>query len=311
MKKILFSISFVAAALTLWVQPSLAVSPNPLENAYWRFEEGPNGADVTPGSDVVLDSINSNNMRADSSASAPNYTTTVAPFPLRSSASNHLALAFSTHSGGGDDLFTNDQNIDNGIVASGGGFTVEAAFQPGTVSFPNGPFQAIVAKDGLPAGTLPTFTLKVRGDDGTLQVEQYDGAGTLKNVKSTAPLAAGTWYAAAAVNDGTTLSLYLRSGSDSDYVFEGSTPVSGDLYQGTADDWDHAWSIGRSVFGGGGDGTPADWFGGIIDEVRLSNRAVAPSEFLFAPVPEPSCVALLACAFVGLAIGGRRRCKRS
>ena len=51
--------------------------------------------------------------------------------------------------------------------------------------------------------------------------------------------------------------------------------MSGALYQGTADDWDHAWSIGRSVFGGGGDGTPADWFGGIIDEVRLSNRVLA------------------------------------
>ncbi len=187
MNKIIVRLSLGIVAATIWAQPARAVSPNPLENAYWRFEEGPNGADVTPGSDVVLDSANSNTMRAGSSASAPNYTTNIAPFALRSGASNNFALDFSQHSGGGDDLFTNSQNIDNGTIASGGGFTIEAAFRPDAVTFPGGPYQAIVSKNGEPAGSLPTMTLKIRGDDGKLHLEEYDGSGALTGVRSTAP----------------------------------------------------------------------------------------------------------------------------
>ena len=37
---------------------------------------------------------------------------------------------------------------------------------------------------------------------------------------------------------------------------------------------------------------PTDWFTGRIDEVRLSNSVLAPSQFLFAP--EPASVLMLA-----------------
>ena len=39
------------AAFTLFISTAhsvFAVSPNPLQNAYWRFEEGPAGSPVTP-----------------------------------------------------------------------------------------------------------------------------------------------------------------------------------------------------------------------------------------------------------------------
>ena len=58
--------------------------------------------------------------------------------------------------------------------------------------------------------------------------------------------------------------------------------TGGALYQGddpNNPDWDRPWTIGRGEFGGG----PADFFDGIIDEVRLSNTALSPSQFLFAP----------------------------
>src|SRR5687767_7535615 len=76
-----------------------AMAPNPLESAYWRFEEGPNGA-VVPTSandpdgngdpygdgdfDPVVDSINDNNLRK--TAGSPTYTNDVAPTPLKSGA---------------------------------------------------------------------------------------------------------------------------------------------------------------------------------------------------------------------------------
>jgi hypothetical protein len=180
---------------------------------------------------------------------------------------------------------------------------LEAAFRPDVVG---GPFQAIVAKNGLPNGPLPTLVLKVRGDSGNLQIEQFDKSNVLKDVQSTAALSPGQWYAAAAVNDGTTMSLYLRGQSDPDYVLQGSVAVNGALYQGTADDWDKPWSIGRTVFGGSGDGNPADWFDGIIDEVRLTNRALSTSEFLFQPVPEPQTIALIVIGIAGW-VAARRR----
>jgi hypothetical protein len=305
----------ILLALSLVVDPAYAVSPNPLQSAYWRFEEGPNGADVGfAAPHFVQDSAigNDNDMTAASAASAPNYTSTVAPFPLRSGASNNLALDFSFHAGGGDDIYTVDRQIDNGTIGtpagSPSGFTLEAAFRPDSVNFPGGPFQAIVAKNGVPSGSLPTLALKVRGDNGRLQIEEYDKSGTLKDVQSTAALSAGQWYAAAVVNDGSTLSLFLRSESDLDYVLQGSVAVNGALYQG-ADDWDRPWSIGRSVFGGGlgDDGGPADWFDGIIDEVRLTNQVLSPSEFLFLPVPEPGALLLAGVGICGIAMRHTRR----
>jgi hypothetical protein len=65
------------------------------------------------------------------------------------------------------------------------------------------------------------------------------------------------------------------------YQLIGSTPVSGGaLYQGpTGDDWGKSWTIGRGQF----NSNPADWFNGVIDEVRLTNASLDPSKFLFAP----------------------------
>jgi hypothetical protein len=277
-----------------------AAAPNPLQSAYWRFEEGTEFSRVTPrNSDVVLDSINDNDLRAfqcDSCGqggtpidAAPTYVSTVPPTALQSGLPNNLALDFIPN----QDLFASDQDINNGIIAPGGGFTVEAAFQVNSLVA----FQGIVAKEGRPAlgklggvfiENLPTFVLKVRGDNGRLQVEQWDGGAVTSpadnpQVSSLAALATGQWYYAAAVSTATTLSLYLNSNDGNGYVLQGTTPLTGGaLYQGddpNNPDWDRPWTVGRAEFGGG----PADFFDGIIDEVRLSNTALSPSQFLFAP----------------------------
>jgi len=310
MRKLLCIVALVIAAHTVDIPRAVAVDPNPLQSAYWRFEEGVDGTNVASGADVVLDSINANNLRAgDDPNTAPRYTSTAAPLPLQSGLSNNLAFDFTPHAGGGDDLFTNDAEncfIRNGMIGPPvapdvTGFTLEAAFRPDIVG--GGSYMGIVSKEGMPPqGPEPTLALKVRGDSGNLQIELIDQEGTRRDVQSTAPLTAGQWYAAAAVNDGSTLSLYLNDGSG--YVLQGSTSVSGALYQGgTENSWDRNWTIGRAAYNDG----PADWFDGIIDEVRLSNSALAPSEFLF--VPEPSTVALAILALIGgmgLAIRRRR-----
>lgn len=307
MNRLFAMMAFAVISSSLAAEPAAAVDPNPLQDAYWRFEEGVNGSLVAPGADVVLDSANANHLRAVPSG-VPRYTDVVSPLPLRSGLPNNLALDFS-HSGGNNDVFTNSgagsPAIRNGMIGapvapSVTGFTLEAAFRPDAVG---GLFRGIVAKEGQPSGPLPTLALKVRGDSGNLQIELFDQSGAPRSVESTAPLTAGNWYAAAVVNDGSTLSLFLNDGNG--YVLQGSTAVSGALYQGANNDWDHAWTVGRAAYNGGA----ADWFDGIIDEVRLTNRALAVDEFLFEQVPEPSTITLSGLALVGVAAQARRRRK--
>jgi hypothetical protein len=270
------------AAFTLFLSTAhsvFAVSPTPLQNAYWRFEEGPIGP-VTPGdNDYVKDSINANHMRAFDNGTTPDYTSEVAPTPLKSGTADTMALNFSVH----DDLYTDttttNKPINNGQIggANGGsvtGYTLEAAFKPSALP---GTFQGIVGREGHPNGSLnETLELKIRGDNNLLQIEQFDKAGTQVQVSSINQMNIGQWYYTAVVNDGSNLSLYLDSNDGNGYVLQGTTPVNGALFQGN-DDWDKTWSIGRGFY----NNNPADWFNGIIDEVRLSNKALAPWEFLF------------------------------
>jgi hypothetical protein len=259
-------------------------------------------------------------MDAFDSTTAPDYVSDVPPTPLKSGLPNTLALDFIPHPNGGDDLFTlyNDgdfgkglaKHINDGIVATGGGFTVEAAFKT------NNParYAAIIGKEGQPAGSRPvqTFVIKTRGDNSRLQVELYDGNGNEKQVSSISSVSASQWYYVAAVDNGSTLSLYLNSNNGQGYQLQGSVAITGALFQGVPANplWDASWTIGRGQFGG----NPTDWFDGIIDEVRITNSVLAPSQFLFAPagpgagsgVPEPGAVLLSLLALGGFAIPVRR-----
>jgi hypothetical protein len=115
----------------------------------------------------------------------------------------------------------------------------------------------------------------------------------------------GRWYNLAGVSDGATLKLYVNN------ALVASTPiVSADprLAVGTTSggDW-HAgeWSVGRGLFGGG----HGDRAYGFIDEVRISNSALAADQLLMA-VPEPTGAALIVIAGNLLAIARRNVSKR-
>jgi hypothetical protein len=149
---------------------------------------------------------------------------------------------------------------------------------------------------------VQTFVIKTRADNSRLSVELYDGNGIERRVDSLAAIAANQWYYVAAVSTATNLSLYLDSGSG--YQLQGSIPINGALFQGVPANplWDSPWTIGRGQYAG----NPADWWRGSIDEVRITNSALSPSQFLFAPagggsvIPEPGALALamlaLACS---------------
>ncbi len=287
-------IPIVAMCLGL-VTAAYAVDPNPLQSAYWRMEEGTAGNYVMPGQNAVLDSINANHMETYSTVTGPLYTSMVPTAIIpQTGATNNLAMRFTPN----QDIYTlggqappAGKYINNPIVDNG--FTLEAAFKPMTMDR----FQAIVGKDGKPNNLMneQTLALKVRGDTNELQIELFDNSNTIHGVRSLAPLMADQWYYAAVVNDGSTLSLYLDRNDGAGYVLQGTDPVAGALVQ-----IDSSWAIGRGMYGNG----VTDWFDGFIDEVRLTNRALAPSEFLF--VPEPAALMLLAVGGLTLLRRGRR-----
>src|SRR3954452_14791701 len=96
---------FLAVCSLAWAD----VNPSPLQSAYWRFEQGPNGSLVnSAASDTVLDTMNANQLSAFNKNTAPTSNNSVPPKALRSGAANTLVLSFTADAGGGsgDDLFT-------------------------------------------------------------------------------------------------------------------------------------------------------------------------------------------------------------
>jgi hypothetical protein len=268
----------------------LSTAPVPANTvAYWRFEEGLLNGPVPPQLDVVLDSSgNGNHLRTFADFSAPTYVSDV-PFATvpNTGQPNTLALSFSPNR----DLYTAGQPINTHAFTE---WTMEVSFKPNVVVA----YQAIVGKDGNPIGGPPPIFLKTLWhNNGRLELGLVDGSGTFRAVESLAPLEVGNWYNVAATATATQMSLWIKGPADADYILQNSIAINGAFH--TVEDI--AWVVGRGMWNGG----LADWFDGVIDEVRISDRALSPSEFL-AVVPEPGTFSLLALGGLGLMFFRRR-----
>jgi hypothetical protein len=286
--------------------------------AYWRHEEGAPNTLVPDGQNTVMDSSGSgNHMQTFSSTNfphtAPTYTASVSPVPLRSGLANTRSLDFGFGSVPGvpegpepnDDNFTaNDKPIEEKLFTA---MTVEAAFNMKTVTPPgplgNGPFQALVGKDGAPAGIPePPFKLIVRGDDfpnlipNQLVAEWIDGDNQLQRVVLGETVVEDTWYHAAFTLTATNAELWvadetgtytLRDSISAASLIDPNDPGLGFI---GGEDMDFAgpagqvmildptpWTVGRGMF----NNNVTDWSDAIIDEVRISDVALTPGQFLF------------------------------
>jgi hypothetical protein len=286
--------------------------------AYWRHEEGAPDTLVPDGPDTVVDSSGSgNHMQTFSSTNfphtAPTYSANVSPVPLRSGSANTRSLDFGFGSAGGvpegpepnDDNFTaNDKPLEEQLFTA---MTVEAAFNMKTVTPPgplgNGPFQALVGKDGAPAGIPePPFKLIVRGDDfpnlipNQLVAEWIDGDNQLQRVVLGETVVQDTWYHAAFTLTSTHAELWVADEAGT-YTLKGSIAAASLIDPNDpglgfigGEDMDFAgeagqvmildptpWTIGRGMF----NNNVTDWSDAFIDEVRISDVALTPGQFLF------------------------------
>jgi hypothetical protein len=188
------------------------------------------------------------------------------------------------------------------VLGTAAAFTIEASFKAESLTF----FHTIVGRDdryvASANGDLASLYFQVMPSR-EVAIKFTDVDGYFHEAISAADaVTTGQWYNMAGVSDGSTMSLYLDNAlvAQVDLTASGSTNTSMALGSSSGGDWESGtWTVGRGMYAGG---HTDRWFG-CIDEVRISNTALAPSEFL--SIPEPATIALLGLA--SLAFLRRRR----
>jgi autotransporter-associated beta strand protein len=265
--------------------------------AYWRFEEGPANANVIHTiadgqfeAAIADSSGNGNTLSVWSNGGGAGYQyRTDVPFALvpKTGATDNFSVK---NTGGGPAMFTGSAtSLPTGVdieTMMPNAFTIEASFKP-----ENGGFRTIVGRDAENVSTsnpaLAALYLQARPDN-SVGINFTDAAGLTHEAFSAPGLihgfdfgtdpdgTTGTWYNVAAVSDGTTLKMYVNGALVASSSLD-STDARLAVGTTSGSDW-HAgeWSVGRGLFNGG----HADRGYGYIDEVRISNTALATSNLL-------------------------------
>lgn len=311
-----------AAALCIAV-PAAATQAGTL--AYWRFEGGggempvagttqvedTNGRNLgvtfpnAPGIAVADVSGNGNTLRAwDHSFAGHTYQSIVpAAVVPKTGAPNNFSVQ---NAGNFPALFT--WSLKSAPTADVEtikplAWTIEASIY----STNTGSHRTFVGRDGnrdTGATDANRAPLYFKTFNGQLQILFTDEAGNTYDLSDpTGAINANAWYNVAATSDGTTLKLYKDSGTgyqlvNSMALVAGDTRLNyDDNPSTTVGDTQWGWTVGRGRYGGSdlqGDAHVDRWLG-AIDEVRISDVALTPNQFLFA-VPEPSSLVLIGLA---------------
>lgn len=239
--------------------------------AYYRFEGEGEGTAIG----AVRDSADKSPAKA---VGNPKYSSHV-PVPVvpQTQEANTGAASFPAEGRKGD-IFSDPKSAINSHPFTD--FTIEAWIYFDTIE---GSFQTIIGRDNFTegdnnVGKVALFYLSrtpdtAKGNEipGTFRVEIINSDKTSIFTNSVTAAEAGTWYHVAVVGD-------VKRGTITVYVNgteEGSASGYSGLYvpEGGA-----SWTIGRGQYAR----KPADFVTGLVDEVRFSDAALPPSQFLCA-----------------------------
>lgn len=301
-----------------------ALPANASTVAYWRFEEGPDGANVSHGGQPdgvfyqgTADSSGNGyglSVWAEGWAGYAYHANVGMPTVPLTGAANNFSVK---NSGGYPALFTQSGTALQSWQPAA--WSVEASFK-----LENGGFRTIVGRDSRGSATVngdlaAMYFQAMPGN--ALAIKFCDSAGYWHEAISANNAFVGfdyptdpdgnlaPWYSMAATSDGSTLSLYLRNlttptGWDliaqTDMTTSGSANTALTMGTGSGGDWQAGnFSVGRGLYAGG----HGDRAYGYVDEVRLSDTALTSDQFLM--VPEPGTLTLTVLG--GLTLIIRRR----
>jgi hypothetical protein len=290
------------AALLLALGASCVSIASAATLAHWRFEEGAVGDQLQAnfGSAITTSPDSSGNgysLQAYNTNGTPNTAPIYsASTPFGSGGANNRSFRFD----GNDDLYSQGATGLNSIT-SFTALTIEASVNFGDL----GGYQTFLGKDGFnipgaPDANLASVYFQLVQDGGFanhVAIKLHTGNGAFVGAYTAAPVIAGQWYNFSAVFDGSNLSLYSVTGGIA--TLEGSASFVGPVIS-----QDNAWTVGRGMYAG----NVGDWVkdGTLIDEVRISDAALTPGEFIAVAIPEPSTFAAMG-GLAGLFFAASRR----
>jgi hypothetical protein len=235
--------------------------------AYWRFE---NDLTATTGGSL-LDLTNAVGATDD-------FTTTNLPVTMFPNAAAYV------FNGADDELATSAVNLLNGVTA----YTVEFFFNPATLS-PG--FDTVVSKPGVDNTDLSLF-IELRDPAKVLVSIQNSTSSSLTPTTVDNAYAANTWQHFALVFDGSQPTNATRA----TFFIDGNVvakQVDGTVVTSISDILS-VITLGNLP----GDGR---FYDGLLDEVRISDAALAPSEFLLnTAIPEPTAAGLLLVGLISI-----------
>lgn len=238
-----------AGVLAMLLAVSCAALASPV--GHWRFEEGTPGA--TPGT-IVDSSVYGN----DGAGPAPGSLVYSAETPvLRVGPGNLLnQVSIATGAGGSGFSVPDDPSLDLST-----GITLEAYVKPSTVS-PS--YQDILYKwDHVASVNESSYILRLQGNKVRFILSKNGGGSVDGSVLTSQSVPVDEWSHVAATwsNADNTMRVYINGVEDAT-----TGTLTGSIYQGAA-----------PVKVRSGTGGP---FYGVMDEVRISDAALAPDQFL-------------------------------
>ena len=245
--------------------------------AYWSFEEGsPPYTAPSGGIDVLDYSGHGNHLHTDSDDTAGVFTAYgISQQVPQIKKKSYIFYDNSVVPGGSS--VTRNLHVAHGTLnqSSFDAWTIEAMIYQVTPTSGTGGYQTFIGRDGaLGVSNMSAAVYFQIDSNQKLAIRFWQQDGVQNNLTSNLTITSGKIYHVAAVSTGDSLKMYIDSLDGNGYVLDNEVALTGNTAMVANNG---LWTIGRGQW----NGWPADHFLGLMDEIRISDAALDPTDFLF------------------------------